>query len=339
MKEYSIKKLLSSKKNQKYRYIKTLKKCAEKCLKNNNVKKFFPSIGLVDNIDKKKINIDVDAETLYDWLDEYTDDIIDEPKTTDEYIASVMSGNSKVQGNNIIATEHTFHTFNGKKTDIIKKGDKLNKAIINSFKSCIDIDIAALKNLNIVFSSDPYDILTMSMRGINSCMKWKSVHGQSLIGSVLDRYCSVIYLTDNTKTKYGPKMNARAVVRYVKAPDNRAAIFIEEVYVSSMCDSDIQDSDITVDEDIQEYFGREVKDIFVEYIKSKVKDIPIIYGPHCSSSIKYYIYSSPEIKKLKENQWSYSDADLYYEEDETKKNEAGALTFTAGVNVAGGRYG
>src|ERR1700691_2673713 len=80
--------------------------------------------------------------------------------------------------------------------------------------------------LSVVFSSDPWDMTTMSMRGIESCQSWgrfgdyndydnympQNAHCRKLTGSIIDPCCAIIYITDHTPTQYGSKMLARAVV-------------------------------------------------------------------------------------------------------------------------------
>lgn len=89
-------------------------------------------------------------------------------------------------------------------------------------------------NYNIIFSGDGFicfkDILTMSMRGINSCMNWYSTSSRALIGSCIDPYCAIIYLTDNTNIKYGQTMLYRSVVRYVKHPKLGPCLYIDHAY-------------------------------------------------------------------------------------------------------------
>jgi hypothetical protein len=51
------------------------------------------------------------------------------------------------------------------------------------------------------------------MRGISSCMGWGSHHSQHLIGSIIDPYTGLVFLTDKSKTKHGISFYKRAVVR------------------------------------------------------------------------------------------------------------------------------
>lgn len=101
--------------------------------------------------------------------------------------------------------------------DIYCSGSGLDRVILDSFIQQLDYVevLASKKKLRIVFSTDPWDIATMSMRGITSCMQWSSIHSPHLIGSILDPNAGVIYLTDDKATEHGPRMIFRAVVRIV----------------------------------------------------------------------------------------------------------------------------
>lgn len=87
------------------------------------------------------------------------------------------------------------------------------------------------KSLKLVFSTDPWDIATMSMRGIKSCMRWNSKMAVCLIGSILCPFTGIVYLTNKKPTKYGEKMLFRSLVRVIFNPkQNCYKIFIDEGY-------------------------------------------------------------------------------------------------------------
>jgi hypothetical protein len=99
-----------------------------------------------------------------------------------------------------------------------------------------------LLKTEICFSADPWDIATMSMRGIDSCMSWKGSRSANLIGSIVDPCCAVIYLTNNqlhtiakksgSEALVGTEMLARSVVRYVlneKGQD--PSLLLERLYI------------------------------------------------------------------------------------------------------------
>lgn len=60
-----------------------------------------------------------------------------------------------------------------------------------------------------------WDLATMSMRGVCSCMHWNNTHSYHLVGSVTDPFLGMVYITDNTRTPYGIAIRRRALVRVV----------------------------------------------------------------------------------------------------------------------------
>ena len=80
----------------------------------------------------------------------------------------------------------------------------------------------------VVFSTNPLDIAQMSMRGINSCMSWYSGSASSLVGSMVDPWCGIVYMTNGKKIgkveteggnfTMGERMMYRAVVRFCHNP-------------------------------------------------------------------------------------------------------------------------
>lgn len=114
----------------------------------------------------------------------------------------------------------------------------------------------AAKNYQIVFSSDPWDIATMSMRGVRSCQRWDSSHSCHLIGSILDPCCAVIYLTDGTKTPKGSKMLVRSIVRFVLDRNTRKKkyVVVDEPYWEAEFSNQIDENLSSGDIDIQEIF-------------------------------------------------------------------------------------
>jgi hypothetical protein len=91
----------------------------------------------------------------------------------------------------------------------------------DSFKDFSRLNIP-LSSAQISFSTDPWDIATMSMRGITTCQSWNGEYRQSLIGSMLDPYVGIVFLESKGKpTEYGSKMLYRSTVRF--AVDNTKA--------------------------------------------------------------------------------------------------------------------
>jgi hypothetical protein len=180
------------------------------------------------------------------------------------------------------------------KKSFIKKGESLFKAYNKLSKFVSDngkYSLAKLENLQafkdysssningkakIVFSSDgndgAWDILTMSMRGIQSCQSWTGGYQKCTIGSVIDPHTAIIYMTSGSKTSYGTKMMRRCVVRYaINNVTKKPCLFLEYMYPS---------------------VNKEALGLFVKVLQSKVgKKIPVITNTERSN--KYYVpYSS-----------------------------------------------
>lgn len=113
-------------------------------------------------------------------------------------------------------------------------GIPLNTAMLTFDALCALKFRARNKGMKLVFSADgkdgAWDIATMSMRGIKSCQSWGLRRASSLVGSVADPCCAIIYLTDGKETSHGSKMNHRALVRYVVHDKFGPALFIERLY-------------------------------------------------------------------------------------------------------------
>lgn len=179
-------------------------------------------------------------------------------------------------------------------------GDKLES--IGS--DAIDLELSKYKNLKFVFSTKPWDIATMSMRGIKSCQGWSSSHRSCLIGSVVDPYMGVAYITDGkTFEGRGPRMLVRSVVRLVNARPPYSSLrepvlksspnllYIEEPYIYHRR---IKFTSLTVAMN---------KGFRKKYPRKKFANNP---------NLSYYIPNSPLISELRRNQLSYRDSHLAY---------------------------
>lgn len=94
------------------------------------------------------------------------------------------------------------------------------------------------KKIYIGFSSSGalglWDIATMSMRGVCSCMHWENSHSRHLIGSVTDPFLGIVYITDNENTPYGISFRRRALVRFVyDFRQKQYKLLIERVYIDT----------------------------------------------------------------------------------------------------------
>jgi len=136
--------------------------------------------------------------------------------------------------------EGFFRVYNSLAEELatLRRGAKLRKLEkVALFKAFSSVNLPADK-FSIAFSSDGvdglWDIATMSMRGITSCQRWQGQHKHCLIGSIVDPFTAVIYLTSGTNYKHlGPKMIRRSVVRFViDNIDKKPYILIDRVYPS-----------------------------------------------------------------------------------------------------------
>lgn len=156
------------------------------------------------------------------------------------------------------------------------------------------------KDYQIVFSSDNldglWDIATMSMRGIKSCQGWNGRFRAALVGSIIDPFVGIIYLTSGKDIDgFGSKMIKRCIVRY--AVDNEAKkpiIVIDKMYPE---------------------FDEKAADLFTSFIKKKTENkIEVLTHPFnidkqfarfgCG---KLYIPNSKIQDKLSRRTKSYMD--------------------------------
>jgi hypothetical protein len=178
--------------------------------------------------------------------------------------------------------------------------DEFENIEIDSFNDLIALQQS---NLKISFSSSgnkgAWDIATMSMRGIESCQNWDSPHRVALIGSLLDPYAGVIYISRNNDYKgYGPTMIRRSVVRYViNRKTMKPAILLERIYPFH-------------------YESRMAQHLtlasFTNYIEEKTKGkFEIQYGEFRGTK-KYSIPLTNTVKELKHDERSYRDSNIGY---------------------------
>lgn len=144
--------------------------------------------------------------------------------------------------------------------------------------------------MKIVFSSDgingAWDILTMSMRGISSCQGWTGQYAKCTIGSLLDPFTGIIYLTSGSKTEYGSKMIRRCIVRFVvDSMIKRPCIFLEYMYPGE---------------------HQATMKAFKDAIRSKLGDRFPIVDQRNSSSARYYVpYSETTSLLVKHSNKAY----------------------------------
>jgi hypothetical protein len=220
---------------------------------------------------------------------------------------------------------HNGSTFMKKGAGLFKIYEKLNSilkeykfiALPNlsqsyQFKNFSSINIPS-KEIVVKFSSDDrdgvWDIATMSMRGVSSCQTWDQGVGNSIkiIGSIIDPFTGIIYLTNDTKyNEYGTKMVRRCIVRYVIDADKKSPfLLLEKMYPA---------------------FDKPSLDAFVTAIKKRLPDMPIFHSSELGDKAAYnnllgksYIPLSDELKLLENKYYPYIDSSIMFKEDDTCK--------------------
>ncbi len=169
--------------------------------------------------------------------------------------------------------ESLFKVY-GKLKTFLKADYKLDLASLEQGQAFKDFSANNFDGkMQVVFSSDgsdgAWDILTMSMRGISSCQAWTGQYRNCAIGSVLDPFTGIIYLTSGSKTQYGSKMIRRCIVRFVvDTQTKRPCIYLEYMYPSSNVAT-----------------MRAFKDVIVAKIGAK---FPVVIN-HVGSNNRYYV--------------------------------------------------
>jgi hypothetical protein len=158
------------------------------------------------------------------------------------------------------------------------------------------------ENLKLVFSGSGekclWDIATMSMRGITSCQKWDNPHARALIGTMIDPYAAIMYITDGAELFHGSNMLKRSVIRFIADYQRGTpAIMIERIYP-------------------HDYNGGLIDyitlSIFKQYIQ-KITDnkFPIFYG-ELGCYQNYVIPITRPVEEIAESLHSYRDSKISY---------------------------
>jgi hypothetical protein len=127
----------------------------------------------------------------------------------------------------------------------VKKADIPNTELAKLNKVKLNLKPDLGKNLSICFTSDGnkgyWDLATMSMRGVSSCMEWSSGNATSLIGTILDPYAGMVYITNGTSTKHGEKIIARSVVRLAvnRRGKHKPIILLEPIYTNGIINTSV----------------------------------------------------------------------------------------------------
>lgn len=163
--------------------------------------------------------------------------------------------------------------------------------------------VSQLKNTKIIFSSDgkegAWDIATMSMRGVKSCMRWQHEQATRLLGSIIDPCCGIIYLTNRKRTPFGSKMLFRAVVRLV-IRDNKTHLLLDRLYSSFY----------KIDRFNLNKLDKSVKKLFINFLSARSKcsvlDSDLFIGE------RLVIPSTKVLNFLNETEVSYMDSGTVY---------------------------
>jgi len=283
MKKYTLKKALNQ---SKYPYQYEFKHITEKFNPSGKVDKFMPSIGLEDK-SHKKINfrmgvlLDVIINDCIYYLPVYLKNSFNikhkDSQLSFDFLKNIRHNFS--QKNDKCYLERNITVKSGKETIKLKKNQEIYDLIVKHINNVRAVwngpkleKTIIINGAKIKVSSKPYDILTMSMRGIDSCMSWSwdgdvSENCRSLVGSMYDPYCSIIYITDGKKTQYGENMIARSVIRYIKDFNkNQDGVLIENVYLNE----DFKNQSYGYDRNY-------IINLFKDFIKEKTNIKNIIY--------------------------------------------------------------
>lgn len=149
-----------------------------------------------------------------------------------------------------------------------------------------------------------YDIATMSQRGVMSCMNWNNRHSSHLIGSMVDPFCSLIYLTDGRRTDLGKQIVRRCVVRLVES-GGVPTLFLERPYAMTAnrdphtYDNKCTDPNLTIER-------------FADYLRGRTT-LPVAHS--WQPWQRRYIPRDVTLRSLKPNQYTLSDGGLGYSGD------------------------
>ena len=176
-----------------------------------------------------------------------------------------------------------------------------------AFKEFSTKNVPALK-YKIVFSSDGadglWDIATMSMRGISSCQTWGSGNSTHVVGSMVDPFTGIIYLTSGEKYgEYGSKMMRRCIVRFVVSKARKEpALMLERMYPD---------------------MSKPILDQFIAFLKERTNDrFNIVYSAdrYSAHNVSYYVPMSSIIKSLPDTDQPYKDSGILYEVDQKDRD-------------------
>jgi hypothetical protein len=160
---------------------------------------------------------------------------------------------------------------------------------------------------SIVFASTGvdglWDIATMSMRGISSCIRWDGKFKLTLIGSIADPFTGIIYLTSGKKHgKFGTRMIKRCVVRFVvNSEKEKPYLLVDRMYPS---------------------LSQNVLEAFTDFLHSK-SGLDVCFGPFIPQRTinNSYIPRNPINDKLTEKTLTYRDTKIPIGKVQSKVSE------------------
>jgi len=142
-----------------------------------------------------------------------------------------------------------------------------------------------------------WDFATISMRGVVSCQSWVNPQSRGLIGTIVNPFVGLIYISSSEQTIYGPKTFKRCLVRYAINKDTkRPALFLDGIYPSG---------DIT-----------DIRDSFIKFLKSKTS-LEVFFATKTNC---YYLPSHKYQKYLAEGEETYMDYQIPFKQIECDKN-------------------
>jgi hypothetical protein len=223
---------------------------------------------------------------------------------------------------------------------VLTKHNKIEKVFPSlGLKNDIEFDkthIIADENgkdceMHIGFSSDGvggiWDIGTMSVRGVSSCMHFENKHSTHLVGSMVDPFVGIIYLTDLKPTKYGISFNKRAVVRLIFAAtpslhgslNLKHLLYIERIYTKTHNTNPMA-------YDNKDYFHDLIMSLFKDYIRKRIIKQDLLEYTHCQWP---QLFTIPTIisSDLTENYKSFSDIQLQPYYNTNAKNSSKILKY------------
>lgn len=312
---------------------------------NMEIEKIFPKIGLPNFREAVDVKLNFDDMQLdkvihlavKKWLEKWKDDgrsLSGLPKGLEQFKMSRVlyvlqeldrrfnkrEGIGTNSSGKVVLTTG-IPSYDGKA--LIKSGSdcfKLVKTLLNYGSKYAHIDLMSsddmrdqCKNLHVMFRSDgldgAWDLVTMSMRGPKSCMRWEAKQSPALVGSIVDPGCGIIYLTNDSKTPYGPKMLFRAVVRLAiligqNGSESTPTLMIDRVY-SSFYKNKLGEVG---------KFDQQIKQLFIAILAKKA-NCEVLDAQRAIGNNKYHGYvlpRFPNIDLLNEIEFSYRDTDIPY---------------------------